>query len=223
VWTAAFARSLKLVQRHAHCTESCTERRDTNTNMPEPPFIGVSVLQLTTPILLEPFAEPIPSLTPVQRESLLDSLSERRVFESNAVAAYAALSQRLPDARNVMADLDAVDLQQIRAEELVHIAFLNYCLDVLNSCCTRTPSVCRTETELAGFVRLIAAADGSFSDALHAAMSLELLDHAGWETLATLAQTVQWFELTERCHCVLQQESRHLAQLSAWYERLLIR
>jgi hypothetical protein len=196
-------------------------RSGCSTEMPDHPFLGISVLQLTTPALLEPFTGPVPELTATQREALIDKLCERSVFESCAIEVYDELSRRLLKTTTAVADLEIQDLQQIRAEELIHVALLDRCLAALDSGPARTHSVCRVETELAGFIRLVSAPDSNFCDALHAAMSLELLDHSGWETLAILARTLSLFEMAERFHGVLQQETRHLTQLTAWYERSL--
>lgn len=153
---------------------------------------------------------------------LLDKLGERLAFERTGTRLYDALITKC----EVMLDGDISmtinDLDQIRADEARHFKLISDAITSLGGDPTsQTPSADLSGVESMGLVQLLNDARTSIAQSLHAIVTAELSDKAGWETLVALADEHGLSDMLDDFTYALNQEREHLALVQTWYEEAI--
>ena len=153
---------------------------------------------------------------------LLDKLGERLAFERTGTRLYDALITKC----DVMLDDDISmtidDLEQIRADEARHFLLLADAIASLGGDPTsQTPSADAVGVESMGLVQILNDPRTSVAQSLHAIVTAELSDKAGWETLIALADEHDLTEMVDDFTQALNQEREHLALVQTWYEEAI--
>ena len=153
---------------------------------------------------------------------LLDKLGERLAFERTGTRLYDALITKCEVmlAGDISMTLD--DLQQIRADEARHFMLIADAITTLGGDPTsQTPSADLVGVESMGLVQVLNDPRTSIAQSLHAIMTAELSDKAGWETLVALADEHDLTEMVDDFTNALNQEREHLALVQTWYEEAI--
>ena len=153
---------------------------------------------------------------------LLDKLGERLAFERTGTRLYDALITKC----EVMLDGDISmtmdDLEQIRADEARHFMLISEAIESLGGDPTsQTPSADLAGVESMGLVQVLNDPRTSIAQSLHAIVTAELSDKAGWETLVALADEHGLTEMVDDFTQALNQEREHLALVQTWYEEAI--
>lgn len=153
---------------------------------------------------------------------LLDKLGERLAFERTATRLYDALITKC----DVMLDGDISmtidDLKQIRADEARHFILISDAIESLGGDPTsQTPSADLAGVESMGLVQVLNDPRASIAQSLHAIVTAELCDKAGWETLVALADEHDLTGMVDDFTDALNQEREHLALVQTWYEEAI--
>lgn len=153
---------------------------------------------------------------------LLDKLGERLAFERTGTRLYDALITKC----DVMLDGDISmtieDLEQIRADEARHFALIADAIESLGGDPTsQTPSADLVGVESQGLIQVLNDPRTSIAQSLHAIMTAELSDKAGWETLVALADEHELTDMVDDFAQALNQEREHLALVQTWYEEAI--
>ncbi|MES2899147.1 MAG: ferritin-like domain-containing protein [Pseudomonadota bacterium] len=153
---------------------------------------------------------------------LLDKLGERLAFERTGTRLYDALITKC----DVMLDGDISmtieDLEQIRADEARHFRMLADAIESLGGDPTsQTPSADLAGVESMGLVQVLNDPRTTIAQSLHAIVTAELSDKAGWETLIALADEHELTALVDDFTLALNQEREHLALVQTWYEEAI--
>lgn len=153
---------------------------------------------------------------------LLDKLGERLAFERTATRLYDALITKC----DVMLDgdicLTIADLKQIRADEARHFMLISDAIESLGGDPTsQTPSADLAGVESMGLVQVLNDPRTSIAQSLHAIMTAELCDKAGWETLVALADEHDLVRMVDDFTDALNQEREHLGLMQTWYEEAI--
>ena len=153
---------------------------------------------------------------------LLDKLGERLAFERTGTRLYDALITKC----EVMLDGDISmtidDLEQIRADEARHFMLISDAIESLGGDPTsQTRSADLAGVESMGLVQVLNDPRTSIAQSLHAIMTAELSDKAGWETLVALADEHELTDMVDDFTNALNQEREHLALVQTWYEEAI--
>ena len=153
---------------------------------------------------------------------LLDKLGERLAFERTGTRLYDALITKC----DVMLDGDISmtieDLEQIRADEARHFNMISDAIESLGGDPTsQTPSADLAGVESMGLVQVLNDPRTTIAQSLHAIVTAELSDKAGWETLIALADEHELTEMVDDFTQALNQEREHLALVQTWYEEAI--
>ncbi len=153
---------------------------------------------------------------------LLDKLGERLAFERTGTRLYDALITKC----DVMLDGDISmtieDLEQIRADEARHFRMLADAIESLGGDPTsQTPSADLAGVESMGLVQVLNDPRTTIAQSLHAIVTAELSDKAGWETLIALADEHELTAMVDDFTLALNQEREHLALVQTWYEEAI--
>jgi rubrerythrin len=150
---------------------------------------------------------------------LLDKLSERLAFERTGTRLYDALLAKcdvLQDA--APAGMTRGHVADIRRDEARHFLLLKDAIESLGGDPTaQTPSADVTGVESLGLVQVLGDPRTSLAQSLHAILTAELADRAGWETLIALAGEAGQDDLVAGFTLALEDEHRHLALVQSWY------
>ena len=153
---------------------------------------------------------------------LLDKLGERLAFERTGTRLYDALLAKctvLPEGQTIVALEQVAD---IRRDEARHFLLVKEAIETLGGDPTaQTPSADLAGVEALGLVQVLNDARTSLAQSLHAIVTAELADGAGWETLILLARENGHDDLVTRFTNVLAQERQHLATVQGWYQAAL--
>ncbi|WP_229518410.1 ferritin-like domain-containing protein [Massilia sp. PAMC28688] len=153
---------------------------------------------------------------------LLDKLGERLAFERTGTRLYDALITKCDVLLNGDLSMTIDDLEQIRADEARHFRLVADAIASLGGDPTaQTPSGDLAGVESMGLVQVLNDPRTSIAQSLHAIMTAELSDMAGWETLVALADEHDLTELVEDFTDALNQEREHLALVQTWYEEAI--
>lgn len=153
---------------------------------------------------------------------LLDKLGERLAFERTGTRLYDALITKC----EVMLDNDIsmtmADLERIRADEARHFLLISDAIETLGGDPTcQTPSADLVGVESMGLVQVLNDPRTTIAQSLHAIVTAELSDKAGWETLVALAEEHDLDELAADFTQALNEEREHLGLVQTWYEEAL--
>jgi rubrerythrin len=153
---------------------------------------------------------------------LLDKLGERLAFERTGTRLYDALITKCDVMLAGDISMTIHDLQQIRADEARHFMLIADAITTLGGDPTsQTPSADLAGVESMGLVQVLNDPRTSIAQSLHAIMTAELSDKAGWETLVALADEHDLTEMVDDFTNALNQEREHLALVQTWYEEAI--
>jgi rubrerythrin len=153
---------------------------------------------------------------------LLDKLGERLAFERTGTRLYDALITKCEVMLDGDISMTVNDLEQIRADEARHFMLISEAITSLGGDPTsQTPSADLAGVESMGLVQVLNDARTSIAQSLHAIVTAELSDKAGWETLVALADEHGLSDMVDDFTYALNQEREHLALVQTWYEEAI--
>ena len=153
---------------------------------------------------------------------LLDKLGERLAFERTGTRLYEALITKAEVMLNGQISMTIAELTQIRSDEARHFLLLKEAIETLGGDPTsQTPSADLVGVESLGLVQVLNDPRTSLSQCLHAILTAELCDKAGWETLIALADENNLTDLVDEFTTALDEEREHLSLVQTWYEEAI--
>lgn len=153
---------------------------------------------------------------------LLDKLGERLAFERTGTRLYDALITKCDVMLSDDISMTMADLESIRADEARHFRLIADAITSLGGDPTsQTPSADLAGVESMGLVQVLNDARTSIAQSLHAIVTAELCDKAGWETLVALADEHGLSDMVDDFTDALNQEREHLALVQTWYEEAI--
>jgi rubrerythrin len=153
---------------------------------------------------------------------LLDKLGERLAFERTGTRLYDALITKCEVMLDDDISMTMADLENIRADEARHFRLIADAITSLGGDPTsQTPSADLAGVESMGLVQVLNDARTSIAQSLHAIVTAELSDKAGWETLVALADEHGLTDMVDDFTDALNQEREHLALVQTWYEEAI--
>jgi hypothetical protein len=153
---------------------------------------------------------------------LLDKLGERLAFERTGARLYDALITKCEVMLDAQISMSIDDLAAIRADEARHFLLLKDAIESLGGDPTaQTPSADLVGIEAAGLVQVLNDPRTSLAQSLHALVTAELSDKAGWETLIALADEHELTDMVNEFTLALNEEREHLALVQTWYEEAI--
>jgi hypothetical protein len=162
-------------------------------------------------------------LTGNRPQAFIDKLSERLAFERGGVRLYDAVLAKFSAHANELQGVTIADVAQIREEEAMHAFLIKECIEELGADPTaQTPCADLTGVETMGLIQAATDPRTTLAQTLHAALSAELVDNAGWETLIMMAEAMGQKEMSERFREALNHEAEHLAKVRRWYNELTL-
>lgn len=149
---------------------------------------------------------------------LMDKLGERLAFERTGTRLYDALINKCEVLLDDTISMTTDDLHRIRNDEARHMALVADAVDTLGGDPTSvTPSADLAGVESMGLVQVINDPRTTIAQCLHAILTAELSDRAGWETLIALADAQDMDDLVTQFSEALDTEREHLAMVETWY------
>ena len=149
---------------------------------------------------------------------LIDKLGERLAFERTGTRLYDALINKCEVLLDDTISMTMEDVRRIRADEARHMALVADAVETLGADPTAvTPSADLAGMEAMGLVQVMNDPRTTLAQCLHAILTAELSDRAGWETLIALADAQDMDELVTRFSDALDSEREHLAMVETWY------
>jgi ferritin-like metal-binding protein YciE len=147
-------------------------------------------------------------------ERMCNLLNERLAFERAGVKLYDRVLEALREARTGDALEMVGTLQKHRDQEAEHVHWLE-------SAITKLGGNCQVETELSqlaarearGIEEVVESDRTEPAHLLHALLSAEAVDNAGWDLLCHLADDAGGRELKREVHRRMREEQAHLAWL----------
>jgi rubrerythrin len=153
---------------------------------------------------------------------LLDKLGERLAFERTGARLYDALITKCEVMLEDDISMTIEDLESIRADEARHFLLVRDAIESLGGDPTaQTPSADVAGVESMGLVQVLNDPRSSIAQSLHAIMTAELSDKAGWETLIALADEHELTDMVNDFTQALNIEREHLALVQTWYEEAI--
>lgn len=153
---------------------------------------------------------------------LLDKLGERLAFERTGTRLYEALITKCEVMLGGDISMTIDDLEQIRADEARHFHLVADAIASLGGDPTaQTPSADLAGVESMGLVQVLNDPRTSIAQSLHAIVTAELSDKAGWETLVALADEHDLADMVDAFTQALNEEREHLALTQTWYEEAI--
>ncbi len=153
---------------------------------------------------------------------LIDKLGERLAFERTGTRLYDALITKCEVLLDGDISMTLEDLEHIRADEARHFMLIKHAIESLGGDPTcQTPSADLVGVESMGLIQVLNDPRTSVAQSLHAIVTAELSDKAGWETLLALADEHGLSDMVNDFTIALNQEREHLALVQTWYEEAL--
>lgn len=154
---------------------------------------------------------------------LLDKLGERLAFERSGVRLYEALLARCMARLSELPDGMLDTLIRFKNEEAAHFKLVHDALqDRGGDPTAETPCATVAGVAGSGLVKVLTDPRATVAQCLHAILSAELIDNAGWEELSLLARQLGEEELADQFQDALREEEAHLAQIREWVTRATI-
>ncbi|MDB5907836.1 MAG: ferritin Dps family protein [Massilia sp.] len=161
----------------------------------------------------------VPVLAGDSPQILLDKLGERLAFERTGTRLYDALITKCDVMLEGDISMTIPDLEQIRSDEARHFLLLSDAIETLGGDPTAlTPSADLAGVESMGLLQVLNDPRTTIAQSLHAIVTAELSDKAGWETLIALAEEHELAEMVIDFSLALREEREHLALVQTWYE-----
>lgn len=159
-------------------------------------------------------------LTAMKGESptlLIDKLGARLAYERSGVRLYEALLSKF-DATGGFEGGPTRDLiEGILQDEYNHFKLLMQSLEHLGADPTvMTPTADLEAVITQGAMAVLVEPRTNFAQCLEAAVTIELIDNACWESLVQLAEQAGQHDLATRFQAALREENAHLANVKRW-------
>lgn len=152
---------------------------------------------------------------------LMDKLAERAAFERGGTRLYDGLISKAIAYQDIVKRPSAAELMEIREDEARHFELVASCIEKLGGDPTaQTPAADLVGMEAMGWMQTINDPRTTFAQSLHAILSAELVDVAGWDMLANLAESAGHKDMAESFRQAYRQEASHLERVRSWYEAL---
>lgn len=158
-------------------------------------------------------------------EVLLNKLGERLAYERSGVRLYESVITKCEagDERHPVGPVTVDELQHIRDEEAQHFRMLSDIIESLGADPTaETPDADVSGVAAMGFQHVLNDPRTTMPQCLEMLLTLELADHAAWETLIKLADEMGLDDASEQFKRALEQEKEHLLTVRSWYEEMLM-
>jgi rubrerythrin len=153
---------------------------------------------------------------------LLDKLGERLAFERTGTRLYDALITKCDVMLDGQISMTMADLERIRAEEARHFLLVSDAIESLGGDpTTQTPCADLAGVESMGLVQVLNDPRTTIPQSLHAILTAELSDKAGWETLVALAEDQGLDDLAAEFTVALEKEREHLGLVTTWFDEAL--
>ena len=153
---------------------------------------------------------------------LLDKLGERLAFERTGTRLYDALLAKCDVMQGGPAGMTRDHVADIRRDEARHFLLLKDAIESLGGDPTaQTPGADVAGVESLGLVQVLNDPRTSLAQSLHALLTAELADRAGWETLIMLAGEAGQDDLVAGFTLALEDEHRHLVLVQGWYHEAI--
>ena len=150
---------------------------------------------------------------------LLDKLGERLAFERTATRLYDALITKCEVMPDASFGMTVAELQEIRDDEARHFLQVAEAIDSMGGDPTsQTPSADLAGVESMGLVQVLYDPRTTVAQCLHALLTAELADQAGWEILIALAEEHGQYDMVSSFSMAQQEELGHLLMIQSWYE-----
>ncbi|HET9862469.1 MAG TPA: ferritin-like domain-containing protein [Steroidobacteraceae bacterium] len=161
-------------------------------------------------------------LTGQRLQVFIDKVAERMAYERGGARLYdAAIVKAVALAAGTPVSVER--MKQIRNQEVEHANLLWQTLEMLGADPTaQTPCADLVGVQSMGLLQAASDPRTSLAQTLSSLLAAELIDVASWELLARLARAMHHEDVAERFDRALEQENQHLADISSWYEALLI-
>jgi rubrerythrin len=154
-----------------------------------------------------------------QPQILLDKLAERLAMERTATRLYDALLTKLAVVSEGKASITLEDVASIRGDEARHALLVTDAIESMGGDPTAmTPSADLVGVEAMGLVQVLNDPRTSLAQSLHAMLTAEMSDGAGWDTLIALANEHEQAEMVASFSTALQQERKHQLMIQTWYD-----
>lgn len=169
----------------------------------------------------------IAAMTGNEPQLLLDKLGERLAFERTGVRLYDSLIAKMQTASKDSTAISAPGmtpqaLMQIRDQEAEHFKMVASMIQTMGGDPTsQTPCADLAGVEAMGLGQVINDPRTTVAQSLHAILTAELSDNAGWETLIELARNQGQDSMARDFGLALQHEREHLVKVRGWYEEML--
>jgi rubrerythrin len=168
---------------------------------------------------------PMPGTSPLKGDRpqiLLDKLGERLAVERTGTRLYDALLAKCDVMRDAPAGMTRDHVADIRRDEARHFLLLKDAIESLGGDPTaQTPGADVAGVESQGLVQVLVDPRTNLAQSLHAVLTAELADRAGWETLVMLAGEAGQDDLVAGFTLALEDEHRHLALVQGWYHEAI--
>jgi rubrerythrin len=162
-------------------------------------------------------------MTGARPHAFIDKLAERLAFERGGARLYDAVIAKFQTHGKDLKGVQLSEVEDIRREEVEHALLIKECIEKLGADPTaQTPSADLVGVETMGLLQAASDPRTSLAQTLHAALSAELTDYAGWETLIALADNMGQKDMVERFRTALAQEDEHLRKVRSWYNALTL-
>jgi rubrerythrin len=153
---------------------------------------------------------------------LLDKMAERLTMERTATRLYDALLTKLGAVTEATLSITLEQVASIRGDEARHALLMKEAIESMGGDPTvQTPCADLVGVEALGLVQVLNDPRTSVAQSLHAILTAELSDNAGWEILIALADEHEQAAMVESFSDALQQERKHLAMIQTWYEEAI--
>jgi hypothetical protein len=161
-------------------------------------------------------------LTGQRTQVFIDKVAERMAYERGGTRLYdAAIVKAVALAAGTPVSIER--MKQIRNQEAEHANLLWEALETLGADPTaQTPCADLVGVQSMGLLQSVSDPRTSLAQTVSSLLAAELIDVASWEMLSRLARSMHHEEMAERFDRALEQENRHLEDISRWYEALLI-
>jgi len=147
----------------------------------------------------------------------LDRLGDRLAFERTGVRLYEALCDKFDALGSWEGGPSRADIVAIQQDELRHFELLRKALEELGADPTAvTPSADVSGVEALGVLQVVADPRTTLPQALHAILTVELVDNDSWRMLIELSKVFDQKELAARMIGALRDEEVHLLRVRSW-------
>jgi rubrerythrin len=147
----------------------------------------------------------------------LDLLGERLAYERTGVRLYEALIAKLPAAGSHPQGPTRAQLEEIRDDELAHMALVKGCIERLGGDPTTvTPCADVTAVASSGVVKVLSDPRTTLTQCLKTMIGTEATDTDAWMMLADMAEKLGHEDMFEAFRDALLKEEEHLAKVRTW-------